>query len=374
MAEEITLATLAKAARNDDAQLDIQKAAEAATLTFTAAERQQIDKIKGEIDLRESVTAVEFGIGCQRKLAEFADTVLDNSTKDGIDVAGQLQALLGEIKSLDAGSAFKDTFWAKLRVIGSRARRMKKLRKGFSKARVRIELLEQQLERSRMELLRGAERFDMLGKESAKCFRELTLYIQAGTETLSQMRENVVPKLKAESQRQNDPMSQQLIYGFEENLNRFEGRLHDLELSRTIALQSVPQMKIIQTGNSVLAQKIQSAVLKTIPIWKNQYATAVGLSQQTIVYKTQREIDKITNAMIQQNAENLRQSAVQAAAESRHGIDTEALNKANESLVREIEETLELNRESSVSQRQAQIELGRIENQLQNALSQSSLR
>lgn len=370
MSEEITLAALAKAARNDDAQLDIQKAAETATLTFTAAERQKIDEIKGELDLRESVTAVEFGIGSQRKLAEFADTVLDNSTKDGTDVAGQLRALLGEIKLLDAGSAFKDTFWSRLPVIGSRARRMKKLRNRFAKARLRIELLEQQLERSRMELLRGSERFDMLGKENAKCFRELTLYIQAGTEQLTQMRETVVPKLRAEAQRQNDPMSQQLLYGFEENLNRFEGRLHDLELSRTIALQSVPQMKIIQTGNSVMAQKIQSAVLNTIPIWKNQYAAAVGLSHQTVVYKTQREIDKITNAMIQQNAEMLRQSAVQATAESRRGIDTEALNKANESLVREIEETLALNRESALQQRQAQAELGRIENQLQNALSQ----
>lgn len=370
MAEEITLATLARAARSDDAQLDIQKAAETATLTFTAEERRKIDEIKGELDLRESVTAVEFGIGSQRKLAEFADLVLDNSTKDSTDIAGQLQALLGEIKSLDAGSAFKDTLWSKIPVIGSRARRLKKLKKRFSKARVRIELLEQQLERSRMELLRGSERFDMLGRESAKCFRELTLFIQAGTEQLAQMRENVVPKLKTEAQRQNDPMSQQLLYGFEENLNRFEGRLHDLELSRTIALQSVPQMKIIQTGNSVMAQKIQSAVLNTIPIWKNQYAAAVGLSQQTVVYKTQREIDKITNAMIQQNAEMLRQTAVQAAVESRHGVDTEALNKANESLVRVIEETLALNRESAVQHRQAQIELGRIENQLQNALSQ----
>lgn len=313
MSEEITLAALAKAARNDCAQLDIQNAAETATLTFTAEERQKIDEIKSELDLRESVTAVEFGIGCQRKLAEFADTVLDNSTKDDTDVAGQLQALLGEIKSLDAGSAFKDTFWSRI----FRARRKKKLKKDFSKARVRIELLEQQLERSRMELLRGSERFDMLEIESAKCFRELTLYIQAGTEMLAQMRENVVPKLKTEAQRQNDPMAQQLLYGFEENLNRFEGRLHDLELSRTIALQSVPQMKIIQTGNSVMAQKIQSAVLNTIPIWKNQYAAAVGLAQQTVVYKTQREIDKITNAMIQQNAENLRQTAVQAASESR---------------------------------------------------------
>lgn len=236
---------------------------------------------------------------------------------------------------------------------------------------VRIERLEQQFDRSRVELLRGAELFDMLGQENAKCFRQLTLFIQAGSEQLEYHRTVTIPKLSAEVQRQNDPMAAQLLYGFEENLARFESRIHDLELSRTIALQSAPQMKLIQSGNSVMAQKIQSAVLNTVPVWKNQFAAAVGLTEQTAVYKTQREIDRVTNAMVRRNAEILRQSAAQTAAESRRsGIDTEALNKANDSLIRVIEETLQLNRESTMKHRQAEAELGRIEHQLKNALSQ----
>lgn len=371
MAEELTLASLARAAGKDDTRQEILSAAEAATLTFTTEERRQIDRIKSELDLTDSVTAVEFGIGSQRKLAEFADRVLDNSGKGGADTAEQLQALIGEIKALDAGIMFKDTFWARIPFIGSRARRMKKLKKRFSKARIRIERLEQQLERSRVELLRSAELFDMLGQENAKCFRQLTLYIQAGSEQLEYMRKSAIPKLAAEVQRQNDPMSAQLLYGFEENLARFESRIHDLELSRTIALQSAPQMKLIQTGNSVMAQKIQSAVLNTVPVWKNQFAAAVGLTDQTAVYKTQRELDKMTNAMVRRNAEILRRSAVQTAAESRRsGIDTQSLEKANDSLIRVIEETLQLNRESTMKHRQAEAELGRIEHQLRNALSQ----
>lgn len=371
MAEEITLATLSRAAGKDNTRQEIQSAAETSTLTFTAEERQQIDQIKSGLDLTDSVTAVEYGIGCQRTLAEFADRVLENSGKGSADTAEQLQHLIGEIKALDAGVVFRDTFWARLPLIGSRARRMKKLKKRFSKARIRIERLEQQLDRSRVELLRGAELFDMLGQENAKCFRQLTLYIQAGNEQLEYHRTITIPKLSDEVQRQNDPMAAQLLYGFEENLARFESRIHDLELSCTIALQSAPQMKLIQSGNSVMAQKIQSAVLNTVPVWKNQFAAAVGLTEQTAVYKTQREIDRVTNAMVRRNAEILRQSAAQTAAESRRsGIDTEALNKANDSLIRVIEETLQLNRESTMKHRQAEAELGRIEHQLKNALSQ----
>ncbi|MGN0682700.1 MAG: toxic anion resistance protein [Oscillospiraceae bacterium] len=316
MAEEITLSSLAKANGNENLRQDIQKSAGTAALAFTAEERCRIDQIKQELDLTDSAAAVEYGIGCQRQLAEFADRVLDNSGKGSTDTAEQLQALLEEIKAMDAGIVFKDTFWARIPIIGSRARRMKKLKKRFSKARIRIERLEQELERSRTELLRGAEFFDILGQENAKCFRQLTIYIQAGKEQIEYLRTTAIPKLTAEVQRQNDPMSAQLVYGFEENLTRFENRIHDLELSRTIALQSAPQMKLIQSGNSVMAQKIQSAVLNTIPIWKNQFAAAVGLTEQTAIYKTQRQLDKMTNEMVRRNAEMLRQSAVQSTSES----------------------------------------------------------
>lgn len=140
--------------------------------------------------------------------------------------------------------------------------------------------------------------------------------VRSEAEQLHAASARIIPKLSAEVQRQNDPMAGQLLYGFEENLARFESRMHDLELSRTVALQSAPQMKLIQTGNSVMAQKIQSAVLNTVPIWKNQFAAAVGLTDQTAVYKTQRELEKMTSAMVKQNAEILRQSAVQTAAVS----------------------------------------------------------
>ena len=314
--------------------------ADETALSFSAEERTEINRIKQELDLTDSVTPVEYGIGCQRRLAEFADRILENSGRGTDETTQCLNALLGEIKSLDSRSAFRETFWARIPIIGSRARRMRKLKKQFSRARIRIESLEQQLERSRVELLRGAEYFDILAQDNARCFRQITLYIYAGKEQLEFLRANTVPKLSAEVQSGNDPMSAQILYGFEENLTRFESRLHDLELSRTIALQSAPQMKLIQNGNVVMAQKIQSAVLNTIPIWKNQLA-AVGLNDQTEFYKTQRRLDRMTNKMVQHNAELLRQSAVQTSSESRcSGIDSEALSKANGELIRAIEEAM----------------------------------
>ena len=338
-------------------------------LSLSAEERTETDRIKQELDLSDSVTAAEYGIGCQRRLAEFADRILENSGRGAEETTYCLNALLGEIKSLDSGSAFRDTFWARIPLIGCRARRMRKLKKQFSRARVKIEFLEQQLERSRMELLRGAEYFDILAQDNAKCFREITLYICAGKEQLEFLRTDTVPKLSAEVQSSCDPMSAQILYGFEENLSRFENRLHDLELSRTIALQSAPQMKLIQSGNVVMAQKIQSAVLNTIPIWKNQFAAAVGFNDQAEFYKTQRRLDRVTNKMVQRNAELLRQSAVQTAAESlRGGIDSEALSRANSELIRAIEETMRLNQESKSRNRRAEEELEIIDRQLKNAM------
>lgn len=340
-------------------------------LTFSAEERTEIDGIKRELDLTDSVTAVQYGIGCQRRLAEFADRILDDSGKCSGDTTELLNAVLEQIKSLDTGFAFRNTFWANIPIIGSRARRMRKLIKRFSKARVRIESLEQQLERSRMELLRSAELFDILAQDNAECFRQITLYIHAGKEQLEFFRSDTVPKLSAEVQESGDPMSAQLLYGFEENLSRFENRLHDLELSRTVALQSAPQMKLIQTGNVVMAQKIQSAVLNTIPVWKNQFVAAIGADSQADFFKTQSQLDRMTNKMVQRNAEILRQCAVRAADESlRHGIDSESLSRANSELIHAIEDTLRLNQESTLRNRQAEVELEAIDKQLRNALGQ----
>lgn len=344
-------------------------------LLLSAEERAEIDRIKRELDPSDSVTVVEYGIGCQRRLAEFADRILENSGRGTDDTTEHLNALLGEIRSLDAGSVLRDTFWARIPIIGCRARRMRRLKKQFSRARVRIESLEQRLECSRMELLRGAEYFDIMAQDNAKCFREITLYIRAGKERLEALRTDAVPKLAAEVQKSGDPMAAQLLHSFEENLSRFDSRLHDLELSRTIALQSAPQIKLIQSVNVVMAQKIQSAVLNTIPIWKNQFAAAVGLNDQAEFYKTQRRLDRMTNKMVQRRAELLRQSAVQTAAESRRsGIDSEALSKANSELIRAIEETMRLSQESRSRNRQAEAELEMIDRKLKSALSQAGQR
>lgn len=371
MAEETNLPLRVQFSERQKNNLQVQTKQEE-TLVITNEERSQIEELKQQIDFSDSVTSVEYGIGNQRRLAEFSDKILENAGQSGENTAVLLQALIDEIKALNPGAAFKDNFWSRIPFFGSRARRMRKLKKRFSKARVRIENIQQRLERIRIELLRNAEMFDILAQENSDCFRQLSLYIQAGKEKLNYVRNVELPKIAEEVKAKNDPMEAQMLYGLEENLSHFENRIHDLELSQTIALQSAPQMKLIQTGNSVMAQKIQSAVLNTIPIWKNQFAAAVGLADQTAVYKTQQKLDKVTNKMIAQNAEILRQSAVQTAVEShRSGIDTESLQKANDSLIRVIEETLQLNRESTAQHQRAEAELGRIEHQLKNALEQS---
>lgn len=343
---------------------------DSAQLAFTPEEQGQIEQLKRQLDLSDSVTAVEYGIGCQRQLAGFADRVLDNSTQSAADTGALLERLLDEIHLLDPGMVFGNDFWSEIPFFGSKTRRMKKLKKRFQKSKIRIERLETELERSRMELLKGSELFDMLGKENIKCYREISVYIAAGRQQLDYLTTQVVPSLAAEAEKSGDPMALQQVFGFKENLAGFDSRLNELELSRTIALQSAPQLKLIQSGNSVMAQKIQSAVLGTIPVWKNQFAAAVGLADQTNFCKVQKKLEKTTNTMVRRNAEFLQQSAAQtAAAAGRSFVDTTALQKANDSLIKVIEETLTLNRESSQRHKQAESELVRIENNLKNTLS-----
>lgn len=364
MNEQITIESLARVDKSENEKKP-DTISSGATFEFSPQERGQIEKIKKDLDLTDSITTVEFGIGCQRKLAEFSDRVLENFCRDNTDTAEQLQALIGEIKALDAGLVLKDGFWARIPIIGSRARRMKKLKRRFTKSRIRIERLEQDLERSRMELLKGSELLEVMSRENTRCFRELTLYIQAGRELLEHIKSEVLPQLQEEAKNRQDPMAAQLVNSFGDNLAHFDNRICDLELYRTVALQSAPQIKIIRTGNNVMAQKIQSAVLNTIPIWKNQFAATVGLVDQTRFYKTQRELDNMTNEMVRRNAEILRQSAMQTAVESRrNGLDVEALRSANDSLIRVIEDTLKLNQESSMKHSQAEAELTRIEGKL----------
>lgn len=369
---EISLATLSKSKNItvvEDTSLAVQN--ENTQLDFTPEERAKISEIKESIDLTDSGMAVQFGIGAQRRLTEFTDSILDNvRSKDGGQVGELLSSLVVEVNSLDPSSLTNDNgILSKLPVVKNAVKSLKKLAERYSKAEVQIDKIEAALEKARMDMLKDISVFDIMYKQNLDCFRELGLYIQAGKERVEEIKTETIPKLRAEAQASGNPMDAQLVRDFEDEVDRFEKKIYDLELSRTIAVQTAPQIKLIQNNDRVLVDKIQTAVLNTIPIWKSQFVIAMGLNNQQRVLKMQREITDTTNKMLIKNSELLKTNTVETARESNRGIvDIETLQKVNQNLISTIEETIQIQKDGSRQRAEAEKTLGKIEDELKNKL------
>lgn len=369
---EISLATLSRSKNisvAEETSLSVQS--ENTQLDFTPEEKAKIAEIKESIDFTDSGTTVQFGIGAQRRLTEFTDSILDNvRSKDGGQVGDLLSSLVVEVNSLDPSSLTNDNgILSKLPGVKNAVKSLKKLAERYSKAEVQIDKIEAALEKARMDMLRDISVFDIMYKQNLECFRELGLYIQAGKERVEEIKTETIPKLRAEAQASGNPMDAQLVRDFEDEVDRFEKKIYDLELSRTIAVQTAPQIKLIQNNDRVLVDKIQTAVLNTIPVWKSQFVIAVGLNNQQRVLKMQREITDTTNKMLLKNSELLKTNTVETAKESNRGIvDIETLQKVNQNLISTIEETIQIQKDGRQQRAEAEKALGKIEDDLKNKL------
>lgn len=370
---EITLASLSKAKNaivSEDLSLSVQSG-DSKALDFTPEEKAKIAEIKESIDLTNTGTAVQYGVGVQRKLTEFTDSILDNvRSKDGGEVGELLSELVVEVKSLDPSSITNDNgILSKLPGVKSAVKSIKKLAERYNKAEVQIDKIEASLEKARMDMLKDISVFDIMYKQNLTCFRELGLYIEAGKERAKEIKAETIPKLRAEAEQSGDPMDAQLVRDFEDTVDRFEKKIYDLEVSRTIAVQTAPQIRLIQNNDRVLVDKIQTAILNTIPIWKSQFVIAMGLGSQQRVLKMQREITDATNSMLIKNSELLKTNTIETAKESNRGIaDIETLQKVNQNLITTIEETMQIQKDGSQKRAEAEKALGEIEDSLKNKL------
>lgn len=369
---EISLASLSKAKTVTAAEETSLSAQNTGTeLTFTPEEKAKIAEIKESIDLTDSGSTVQYGIGAQRRLTEFTDSILENvRSKDGGQVGDLLSSLVVEVNSLDPSSLTNDNgIFSKLPIVKNGIKSIKKLAERYNRAEVQIDKIEATLEKARMDMLKDIGVFDIMYKQNLECFRELGLYIQAGKESVEEIREKTIPKLRAEAQTSGDPMDAQLVRDFEDEVDRFEKKIYDLELSRTIAVQTAPQIKMIQNNDRVLVDKIQTAVLNTIPVWKSQFVIAVGLNSQQRVLKMQQEITDTTNKMLMKNSELLKTNTIETAKESNRGIvDIETLQKVNQNLISTIEETMQIQKEGRQQRAEAEKALGKIEDDLKAKL------
>ena len=332
-------------------------------------ERAKIDSIKEKINLMDSNTALQYGVGAQKNIAEFSDSILNNvRTKDSGYVGELLGDLVTRIKGFDADGS-RDSFWKKLPIIGSGVHKVEKMMSSYEKLSVQVDRIQSDLSKAKAAMMKDVAMFDKLFAQNLEYFKLLQLYIKAGEEKIGELRQSTLPKLRQEAAASQNPMAVQAVSDFENTIDRFEKKIYDLKISKTLAIQTAPQVRLIQNNDKVLIDRIQSAIYNTIPLWKNQMVIALGLARQQNVLQTQRAVNDMTNDLLKKNAEMLKQNSLETAKENERGIvDIETVRKVNDDLIATIEGTLKIQQEGRQRRQSAEQELRQIEEKLKQTL------
>ena len=372
---EITLADLMRTGTGSPAALRPEAAdgtsAEELSRKLSALspeDRALADEIKEQIDVRDSQMVMQYGSGAKQNIADFSENILGNiRSKDSGYIGELMSELISNVETLDFSGLEKDS--GLFSVFRKAEAKIRRFMAQYEKLEVQVDRIEGKLEEARMEMLKDIGMFDSLYEKNLEYFRKLQVYITAGEEKLAELQAQTIPSLRREAQQSGDPMHAQLVRDFEDMAAQFEKKVHDLKTSKTIAIQTAPQIRLIQNNDKLLADKIQTAVQETIPLWKSQMVMAMGLYRQQEALKLQRDVTDTTNAMLIRNSEILRQNTIDVAKESERGIvDIETLKKANENLVSTIREASRIQKEGREKRLAAEKELIKIETEIRQTL------
>ena len=336
---------------------------------LTPAERAEVEKIKEGLDLTDSAAIIDFGTAAQKNIADFSDSILCNvRAKDSGYVGELLGELLTNVKSFEPKSS-DGGFLKKLPLVSSLVGKAETMMQGDEKVSVQVEKVKTSLQKARMLMMKDVTMLDTLFAKNLEYFKTLELYIRAGEEKMQEMREVTLPKLRAQAAASSDPMAAQVVSDFESSVERFEKKVHDLKISKTISIQTAPQIRLIQNNDKVLIDRVQSAIYNSIPLWKNQMVIALGLANQKKVLEMQHSVNEMTNDLLKKNAEMLKIGTIETAKENERSIvDIETVRKVNDDLVTTIEETLKIQQEGRAKRRAAEAELVELEGRLKKAL------
>lgn len=336
---------------------------------LTPAERAEVKKIKEGLDLTDSAAIIDFGTAAQKNIADFSDSILCNvRAKDSGYVGELLGELLTNVKSFEPKSS-DGGFLKKLPLVSSLVGKAETMMQGYEKVSVQVEKVKTSLQKARMLMVKDVTMLDALFAKNLEYFKTLELYIRAGEEKMQEMREVTLPKLRAQAAASSDPMAAQVVSDFESSVERFEKKVHDLKISKTISIQTAPQIRLIQNNDKVLIDRVQSAIYNSIPLWKNQMVIALGLANQKKVLEMQHSVNEMTNDLLKKNAEMLKIGTIETAKENERSIvDIETVRKVNDDLVTTIEETLKIQQEGRAKRRAAEAELVELEGRLKKAL------
>jgi len=334
-------------------------------------ERSRVDTIVKSVHPEDSQAVIQYGVSAQSKIAEFADTVLDEiRSKDGGHAGQVLSDLLVSIKDLNVNSLASESPLAKIPLLGSLVSAARRFVQRYEKLSVQIERIVNELDKARVQLMKDITLLDKLYEKNTQYQRDLDVFIVAGERFIQDAREKLIPDLQKTADATKDAMDTQKLQDANQFLVRFEKKLYDLRLSRMITIQSAPQIRLIQNNDQALVEKIQTSILNTIPLWKNQVIIAITLFRQKKALTLQKEVADTTNELLTKNSELLKQSSIDIARESERGIvDIETLQKVNTDLITTIEETLRIQQEGRSKREAAEVELRRMEGELKQKLS-----
>lgn len=338
-------------------------------LILNEEEKAKLREIKKQIDAGNSNTIIQYGAGVQSKISDFADKMLSEvRAKDTGDIGKALSDLMLKIKEVDLGELSGGTFLSKLPFVGSLVDNAKRFMTKYQTLSVQVIKIVEGLERAKTQLVRDSEMLGQFYDRNTQYFRELGLYVLAGQEKLQEFTE-LLPRVQRSAEASGDPVQIQKYQDMVQLAGRLEKKVHDLRLSRTVALQAGPQIRLVQNNNQELAEKIQSSILNTVPLWKNQIVLAVTLLRNKQALELQTAVSETTKGLLERNAEMLRESSVQVAQEAEKGIvDIETLKKVNAELISTIDQTIRIHQEGTVRRRQAEQELEKLERELKDKL------
>lgn len=333
----------------------------------------RVREVAAQIDVTDRQAIVQYGVGPQRRISDFADTILSEvRTKDGGHAGEILGGLVTTIRDVDVNSLSAEPgVFGKM--FGGMKRRVQKFLQRYESLATQIDTIVRRLEQARMELLKDIATLDNLYEKNLEYLQDLDIHIAAGKLKLEEVRSTVLPEFEKRAAESSDPADAQRLQDLNQLIIRFEKKLHDMQLSRMVAIQTSPQIRLIQGNNETLVEKIQSSVLTTIPLWKNQMVIAVGLFRQKSALELQKQVTSTTNELLKRNSEMLKQGSVEVARESERGIvEIETLRKVNDDLISTIEETLQIQREGREKRAQAEGELKKMETELKDRLRRVS--
>ena len=337
---------------------------------LTPEEQKAVDEFCDKIDIHNSNAILQYGVGAQKKLASFSENTLENvKTKDLDEVGNMLSDVVVELKGFDVEEEQKGF----LGLFKKRGNKLAFLKAKYDKVETNINKIATALESHQVQLLKDVALLDKMYELNLSYFKELSMYILAGKKKLEQVRSTELVELLNRAKASNLPEDAQAVKDLESQCDRFEKKIHDLELTRMVSIQMAPQIRMIQGSDSLMVEKIQSTLVNTIPLWKNQMVLALGASHAGQAAKAQREVTDMTNELLKKNAALLKDTTIEAAKESERGIvDLETLKNTNASLISTLDEVMKIQTEGRAKRQAAEAEMLQMENQLKNKLLELS--